>query len=502
MKEYDIIFCALPYSNLDHIYGAPAILKGIVKEHGYTAKTIDFGLELLLLCNNDKLLFDQVQTYFISPEPLETFEHRNIIEKFYDNCINWFKQNPSKFIGISVLSVYTHRSTFELLSRIKNSKITAKIVIGGRGVKSSLFSNVHGAVPIKEIEKVLTYGDFLAKKKLTDFSVIGDGEDAILEILKNNQLQNIENISDSFKYPVPDYEDYKFSGYLTGDQMMLPVTGSKGCVRDCDFCDVKFQFGKYRYRSGADIAKELIALNEKYGVTKFQFTDSLVNGGLKPFIEFITILADYNKNHNKKITWNGQYICRPSNQIPNHMYTLMKESGAEGITIGAESGSNDVLNAMNKKTTVEALYEELEQFRINGITCVLLTFTGHWSETWENFIEHCQMFIKISPYVRSGTISAVAIGHPMTMLDGTPALYHGEMNNIIFSDTNKSQIWYNKSNSENTFKERIYRRLIVSKLCEKLKIPTVNDAEVFYYLSNIIEMQYNEINEFFKDVSD
>ena len=494
----DIIFCSLPYSDLDHVYSAPAILKGVVVDRGFTAKTVDFGCDLLNQCNRDVNYFSKIQSYFISP-----IEKNDEIEKFYTHCVNYFKQNPSKYIAISVFSIYTHRTAFELCERIKKENIQSKIIIGGRGCKSFIFPSIESQLPLSSKDKLINFGEMMKSKKLVDEYIIGDGEDAILEVLEKGSLTKVDmidhHISDSFKYPIPNYDDYNFNDYLfQNGEVMLPITGSKGCVRDCDFCDVKFQFGKYRYRTGKDIANELISVSNQFGIRKFQFTDSLVNGGFKPFLEFLTIIRDYNLNNpDKKIKWNGQYICRPSSQIPEGIYQLMADAGAEGLTIGAESGSNAVLSAMNKKTTVEALFEELEQFRKHNITCFILTFVGHWNETWDDFIDHCKMIINLTPYVRSGTISAVSVGSVAMVLHGTPSYENKDKIGLILSDFDKTSIWYNKNNEGNTFKERVRRRLIVYELCKRLKIPTGDDYELLTYLKNVIDSKFEKINEFY-----
>jgi radical SAM superfamily enzyme YgiQ (UPF0313 family) len=499
---YDIVFCSLPYSDLDHIYSAPAVLKGVVKENGFSAKTVEFGFNLLRLCDNDVNVFSVVQGYFISPETNLNDDTRKIIDAFYDSCIDWFIKNPSKYIGISVLSVFTHKATFELLKKIHKANINSKIVLGGRGCKISVYSGVYDAFSISSVEKLLPYGELIKKKKLCDHVIIGDGEDEIINLLTSQDLaqENVDNISDYFKYPVPDYDDYEFDQYLFTDKIMLPVTGSKGCVRDCDFCDVKFHFGKYRYRSGSDIANEMISLSKKYKIYKFQFTDSLVNGSLRIFKEFLEILSEYNlKNPDCKITWNGQYICREPHQVPKGIYKLIADSGGHGLSIGAESGSNDLLTLMNKKTSVEALYHELEEFRKHNLTCVLLTFVGHWGETWEDFVKQCQMFVKVAPYVKFGTVSALMLGHPMMILEGAPAAA-GKENNMIFSDIDKTTIWYNKNNPSNTYKERVYRRLIVEEICKKLNIPTINDLEYFNHINSTLKVNGDKINEFYLNV--
>jgi hypothetical protein len=493
---YDIIFASLPYSNLDQIYQAPAILKGVVIEHGFTAKTIDFGCELLKLCKNDVDKFYEVQNYFISPGP----DNTGIISQFNDLVIDYFKTNPSRHIGISVFSIYTQKTVMPILERLRKELPGTLINVGGRGLNTVTSPAIANDLGITTAERFMKFGDVLKKRKLVDDVVFGDGEDAILSILNNTSIP--ESLADDyFKSSIPDYSDYKFEEYLFNDKsnIQLPITGSKGCVRDCDFCDVSAQFGRYRYRTGKDIANEMIISAQKYNVRKFQFTDSLVNGGLKPFEEFLTAMSEYNLQHpGQEIKWNGQYVCRPASQMPSRLYPLMASAGAEGLTIGAESGSNSVLEAMNKKTTVEALMYELEQFRKYNITCFLLLFVGHWSETWHDFELTCKMLMDITPYIRSGTVSAVRLGNIFYIIDGTPSANNVAHNQIQLSDFNRSQVWVPRNNKSNTFKERVYRRLIVDKLAKKLKIPTIADATDLLWLAEIINQQYEQINEFHK----
>ena len=496
---HDIIFCSIPYSNLDHIYSAPAILKAVAISNGFTAKTMDFGPTLLAMSNHDIELFNRVQNYFITPGNVLNAEEEIILHKLYDYVIQFLKDNPSKYVGFSIFSIYTHKSIIDILRLCKQHNIKSKIIVGGRGAKVPLYTVVTDSLKPTPVERYLSFGDLLKNRKLVDHVIIGDGEDAILDVLRNTEIMQINYKTDTFDYPLPNYDDYKFNEYLWGDEeAMFPIMGSKGCVRNCDFCDVKYQFGKYRYRTGTDIANEMIYIAETFNFRKFQFTDSLVNGGLKPLEQFCTIISEYNNNNpENRITWNGSYICRPASEMPDRLYKLMADSGAHGLVIGAESGSNRVLTAMNKKTTVEALYAELEQFRKYNITCVLLTFVGHWSETYEDFIENCKMFVNIAPYVRSGTISALSLGFPAGVLDGTPAMFTAVENQLIMSDINNEMIWINRHNKSNTLKERIYRRLLITKLTNKLKFPIVDELAAFTMINSIIELQHEQINEFY-----
>lgn len=501
---HDIVLCILPYVNIDHIYSGPAVLKGVLAQHGFRVKTIDFGCELFKLCNKDSSKFYKIQNYFLTPGLCEDPIDQEIISKFYKLVIQTLKDNPSRFIGFSIFTEFTHKAAFEILSLIKQEKINSSIVVGGRGLKKRTWRDIQGKqVTLTSLEKTLFYAEFLKKRNLVDYTIIGDGEDALLELLqKTNSYNNSFNdhYSEIFRKPVADYSDYNFNDYLFfNNEITLPVVGSKGCVRTCDFCDTGYHLGRFRVRSGVDIANEMIELSEKWNVRKFLFADNLVNGSLSAFMDFIRIIAEYNeKNPDRKLKWNGNYICRPADQIPKDMYRLIALSGGEGLSIGAESGSNRVLTSMDKKTTVEALYTELEHFRQNNITCVLLTFVGHWSETWDDFIDHCRMIIKIAPYLKSGTVSAIQLGYPMAFLHGSPAQDNVELNGITQAPFSPDLVWKSINNPDNTFKERIFRRLIITAIAEKLKFLTSLDAEPFQTLSIIIDKFADEINQFYE----
>ena len=79
----DILFCSLPYTNLDYIYSAPAILKGVVTTNGYQAHTRDLGVELFKFCHSNLEQFYRVQQYFLTKES----EHTELIDEFYNKFI-------------------------------------------------------------------------------------------------------------------------------------------------------------------------------------------------------------------------------------------------------------------------------------------------------------------------------------------------------------------------------------------------------------------------------
>ena len=183
--------------------------------------------------------------------------------------------------------------------------------------------------------------------------------------------------------------------------------------------------------------------------------------------------------------------------MPDDYYPLIAQSGGHGLTIGADHGSDRVLEYMGKKTNVAGLFHEMEMFRKNNITCMLL-FMGHWSEQWEDFVINCETLIKLAPYVRSGTISAIQMGIPMIFIDGSPSVDNLEKNNIVVSDFDPQNIYYFKNDPESTFKEKAYRTIIMHRIARELKLPSIRGAENLTWISNIISDRTNQINDFYE----
>ena len=465
--DNDIVFCQLPPMSLDRIYSAPPILKGVVQSLGYRSRCFDFNIKLFDLCNRDTKLFSKLSNYFVLADISLSVEEQSVVTQFFNDVVETLIQSNSQYIGLSVFSYYTHFVTTQLLLRFEKLKLTDRIVLGGRGLTNTPCMSILGTLEINDNELHLDFFEIVKSRGLATHVINGAGEDAIVEFLQNGNISTSRHKVEKIAMHWPDYNDYNIDNYIwINDIPMLDITGSVGCVRNCDFCTVPIQFGKYKFLPGQDLAKQMIHFQQTYKINKFSLTDSLANGGLKHFKEFVTYLAEHNATAEIPIIWTGQYICRDMSSSINvdEFYRLIKLSGGQGLTIGAESGSNHVLESIDKKSSVEALFFELEKFRQHDISCQILTFCGHWSERHEDFVEHCQMLIDLVPYMRSGTISALQLGTVFGLMPGTPAALN--INNV-FSPKN-ANMWISRINRGNTFKVRAQRRLILSKIAHTL----------------------------------
>lgn len=460
----DILICSVPSGIINRPPAAPALLKACVIQAGGTAKTIDLSLELFInQCHSDYSIYEQITSLF---EPYNTWQEDLLIEQWVNQTLDFFQQNPSRYIALSVFSPFQHRATVLLCKLIRNNFPNRKIILGGYGLPEPCRDTLKTFTEEK-INIFETFDSYVKKQNLADYCIIGEGESQLVDLLTNrlpiNEVVDLETV------PPGNFDDYKLNSYLWHNEPVLLITGSKGCVRSCTFCNVPRKFGRFRRKSGSCIANELINLANKYNITKFEFTDSLVNGSQKDFNEFVTLLAEYNSTASTPITWYGQYICRPQSQIPNGIYKKIKQSGALNLIIGAESGSNDVLEAMNKKITVQDMLEELQKFQEHGLQAQLLVLGGFYNETWDRFLETLAFIVDCQQYLASGTVTRIAVGFPLIIESGGYLHTHADELGIIL-DPRNNRNWTVKNDPSNTWLERIRRRIIAQVLLNKMNV--------------------------------
>jgi hypothetical protein len=473
----DITLIFVPFTLIDLPPLGIAVLKGAIESQGFRVKTIDLGMDLFKSCHRDRDRFESLQEYFISPAFKGHQQDKDFINTFLDKWATSLAQNHAKFLGFSVFSEYSHLATYLLCEKIKKIAPDKKIVIGGPGVSVSVNENMKEKYRINQLDQNVSYGMLLHKRKLVDYYILGDGEQALIDLLKGadvmpDQFQAINY--QRIELPFANFDDYNlqdYEGNLGRGYPQIPIFSSKGCVRACDFCDVDAVTTNFRFRTGANIVKEMIHLADKHNIRDFVFLDSLVNGSLKSFLDWITELAKYNdQNPDKKITWSGQWICRPIGQIKEEVYEIMARSGCQSLAIGTESGSNSVLEAMIKKTNVEAFYYEAQQFRKYNIKFISQMIIGHWSETWEDFLQTCDMMYRLCDYVKTGHYNAVGVGMTFAIKKDTPAYQNRDVNKI---ESVASHVWWTSVNPDLTGKERYMRLVLFDKLVRRLNMPVM-----------------------------
>lgn len=498
-KILDLLIVTVPHDELDHPRSAPGVLRGIVQSHGFSCGTVNTATMLYNLCNRSVSKFTEVQEYFIDYQQSPPA----ILQQWYDRIIQYLKDTPANVIGISVFTGWSHVAAVELCRRIRQDMPGQQILLGGRGLDIKPFENCRIKLRVPEHHMERNMHHYFIDTGLADHAILGDAERSLVEFLKQEQPATRLRIPiDSvLNFPAPDFTDEKLTDYIGTNKnepqsmLQLPVVSSKGCVRACDFCDVARFHPTYMYKPGRALYDEIIALVERHGVRDFAFVDSIANGNLKQLREAVLLLKEHNvKNPDKKITWSCNWIARPiSQQGDTQFYDDLKASGLASVTVGAEHWSNDVLKAMNKKSTAEAFWRELAEFDRVKIPVIVNTITGHWSESWHDFVIWMRAITKIQRYIARGTVYAITMGSGFHLLEKTPAAR--DPNIIAPTGMNWHLLFYAKSNPNMGFTERIYRTLISTYHANRLHSRSMRTviSKLLEYINhdwdNIVKLQ-------------
>jgi len=452
----DLLLLTIPKVTFTQIQAACPIIKGVVKAHGYSCEIYDCNIEFKKRFLDDA---ERLSDYFlVSGQSIYSKEDINVIHDEMDRWIDYIIEKNPTYLGISLFSYESQKPTKLLCQKLKKRNVDIKIILGGSGVGS-----------IGRMGESI-YANDLYKQELIHAYVTGDGEEAILNILRGEESVNVNSIKYSSQIDVnywsqfyPDYDDIDFDAY--SNWVTIPITGSRGCVRQCSFCTEGLNLLGFRYRDGKNIADEMIHLSEKYDKNQFYFTDSLINGSMKAYREFIDIMSKLEN----KIDWGGYFICRPENQMTPEEFKKTGEAGASHLTIGIESGSENVRNHMKKKFSNEDMDYTIEQFQKNGLKLIMLLIVGYPYETDDDFEDTLDLFRRWKKYSDSGTIWETNIGSTCMIFPDTP-LYTDD--NLLYSDKFNSKnpmAWINKENPTLTVNKRIERYRRACAELEKLE---------------------------------
>lgn len=232
--------------------------------------------------------------------------------------------------------------------------------------------------------------------------IVGEGEYSLLEFLNGNLIYpginglppvQIQNISE---LPIPDYSD----NLESFDYSSLYITGSRGCVRKCTFCDVGLLWPKYRWVDGEVLGKQVIELSKKHKINNVAFSDSLVNGSMSHFRKMVDVLSE--SDHSVK--WGGQFIVRNQKDFAPEYFKKLKQAGCKQLTIGIESGSESVRWHMKKKFSNNDIDYYMKHLIENDIGVKMLLIVGYPTETEHDFRETLNMLDKYKDYAKTGNI--------------------------------------------------------------------------------------------------
>ncbi|WP_340154526.1 radical SAM protein [uncultured Winogradskyella sp.] len=228
------------------------------------------------------------------------------------------------------------------------------------------------------------------------------------EIIKNPKRTVLRDL-DILPLPAWDLIDidaYKDIWKSGGNEFTLNIATTRGCPFKCNWCAKPIYGNRYNSHSPEYITKHIKYLSETYGVNRFWMCDDIF--GLKP-----NWVQNFNIELKKEKLYISYYIqSRVDLLLKEDTIGALAESGLKEVWVGAESGSQKILDAMDKETTVEQIYEATQLLKAKNIRVAFFIQFGYLGETKADIAKTIAMIKELAP-----DNIGVSVSYP---LPGTP----------------------------------------------------------------------------------
>ena len=200
-----------------------------------------------------------------------------------------------------------------------------------------------------------------------DALIIGEGEYPLLQLLSGHPLSDIKGVfipgdkqiskADAVEnideLPIPDWNLVDKDFYtqpssqisITQLQRVMPITFGRGCVYRCNFC-AHSCFLHARCHSAPYFIEKMNSVAEQCHTNTFVIQDSSIGNFRKVWEEVCRLLIKAGSPYK----W---WANLRANQADPQFLRLMKDAGCIKLFFGFESGSQRILQRMNKRITVE-----------------------------------------------------------------------------------------------------------------------------------------------------
>ena len=357
----------------------------------------------------------------------------------------------NKYDVVCLGSIVTHYHWIKwCINTIKNCQPDCKIIVGnsvGGSIPEVLFQTtkvdivIYGEAEIT-ITEVLdainykkTFGEVVEPQveiphanKGYPATIKGTGIPGIIYRTKNNLIVNngkrkaVKNIDD---FPFPDWDLFDVEKYLKiggktnathswfyakDKAIPMPINIARGCVFKCTFCHYVFWHDPYRHRSAENVIAEMKQLNKKYNANFFNFWDELSFHKIGPAKKFVDslIAADLRWHWTCSIRADlmGKDVDAKGNPIPREerldLARKFVKAGCVSSSYSLESGSNAILEDMNKKVKSKYFKEQMNICKEAGLITHTSIVVGYPKETPETIKETMTQLEELGIYPSTG----------------------------------------------------------------------------------------------------
>jgi anaerobic magnesium-protoporphyrin IX monomethyl ester cyclase len=297
-------------------------------------------------------------------------------------------------IGIPLFS-NTLRAGYQIVKLLTDGNAKWEIVLGG----------AHATARPQQVLELF---------KGCRYVLRGEAETSIADLVnaieKQRGLENINGLSyrqddkifhnpdvilekniDAIPFPARDLLDaaYKKNTYWrighrgAADSMIT----SRGCPFDCNFC---FKITKkFRARSPESVLEEIMLIRSR-GVKTIHILDDLFVAPKSRCLKILELIKE------QKLTMEFKIRSR-ADLIDEELLSAMKDAGVKGVVYGIESGSQKILDLMNKRTDVETNHKAIRLTKKMGMQCYVDMIIGFPGETLGTIAETEKFLLMTKP---------------------------------------------------------------------------------------------------------
>lgn len=332
-------------------------------------------------------------------ECLSLREIFGLVQDFRPGLIGYGATTPNYHSAIGLLREV--RATFPEIKTVmggQHPSIFPELVLHNREVDFVLRDEAEHS--LVELVQALQTGSELDQVEGLSF------RDSEGRIIHNPAVASVD--LDSLGRPAYDLlpmDRYSSPSYTRFAQPVFQMIASRGCPNSCTYCiNAELNIAaRYRRRPVEDVLDEMEMLQEKFGAKQIQFWDPIFPLGKAHALEFCAKLRD--RGLHRKIVWNSTTYPE---FLDDEIISAMAGAGCKGIGFGIESGVEELLRSVNKKTSLEKVVRVCRSARKAGMVVMgafILGFPGETREMTQQTIDfaksldlHYAQFSLMVPY--------------------------------------------------------------------------------------------------------
>ncbi|MEK7441465.1 MAG: radical SAM protein, partial [Chloroflexota bacterium] len=244
--------------------------------------------------------------------------------------------------------------------------------------------------------------------------------------ISNSHRPDIKNL-DSLPFPawdLVDIERYRKHWRERHGYYSMNMVTTRGCPYHCNWCAKPIWGQRYNSRSPENVVREMKWLKENFAPDHIWFADDIM--GLKP--DWLERFAELIREHDALIS----YKClQRADLITEKTAKALADSGCKTVWLGAESGSQKILDAMDKGDKVQDIYDAARLLHQHGIQAGFFLQFGYPGEAWDDI----QLTLKMVRECQPDDIG-ISVSYPLpgTKFYERVKMELGEKQNWIDSD--------------------------------------------------------------------